>query len=61
MQCSIINYSYHAVHHIPMTYLLYNWKLYLQLLTHFAHSLPPFLAITNRFSVSISLFCFFFL
>ena len=62
MQCSIIHYSYHAVHHIPMTYLFYNWKFVpLTLFTHFAHSLPFSLAITNWFSASISLFFFFFL
>ena len=26
MQCSIINYSHHAVHYILMTYLFYNQK-----------------------------------
>ena len=26
MYCSIINYSHHAIYHIPMTYLFYNWK-----------------------------------
>lgn len=26
MQYRIINYSPHAVHYIPMTYLFYNWK-----------------------------------
>ena len=26
LQYSIINYSHHAVHYIPKTYLHYNWK-----------------------------------
>jgi len=39
MRCSIINYSYCAVHHIPLTYLLYNWNfVHSTLLTCFAHS-----------------------
>jgi len=48
MRCSIINYSYCAVHHIPLTYLLYNWNfVHSTLLTCFAHSSPPSLAITK--------------
>ena len=27
MQYSIINYSHHAGHYIPVTYLYYNWKV----------------------------------
>ena len=26
MHYSIINYSHHAIHYIPMTYFFYNWK-----------------------------------
>ena len=52
----IINYSHHAVHYIPVTYLFNNWKF-----VPFDHLHPfcPFLtpcllAITNLYSVSLS-------
>ena len=55
MQYSIINYSHHTIHYIPMTF--YNWRF--DLLTIFTllptpHNPSP-LATTNLFSVPMSL------
>ena len=60
---TIINYSFHAVCYILMTYLFYNWKF---ISFDFLHSfLPnshhPPLATTSLFSASMSLFFFFLL
>ena len=42
MQFSVINYSHHAVHYFPMTYLFYNWKCALLTpFTHFPYHPPP--------------------
>ena len=51
-----------AAHYIPITYLFYNWKLYLLTFsTIFAHKHPPPLATTNLFcSLYLWLFIFFF-
>ena len=40
MQHNIIDYSHHAVHYIPVTYLFYNWK-FVPLETLHPFCLPP--------------------
>ena len=39
MQYNTINYSHHAVHYIPMTYLFYNWNVFPSDLLHPFHPL----------------------
>ena len=55
IQSSIINCSHHAVHHIPRTYLSYNWRCVpLTTFTSLPNpGQPPPLAVTSLFSVFI--------
>lgn len=55
MQYNIVDYSHHAAHHIPMTYLFYDWSLYLNSLLPF-WALPP--ATTNLTSAPMSFVLF---
>lgn len=54
MQCSIVNYSCHAVHFISTTYLYYDWKFVPFVQLHPFHSLPP----TPTSGTHQSLLCF---
>ena len=61
MQYGFTNYSHHAVHYIPITYLFYDWE-FVPLNPFHSFCPPPTtiaLKTTNTFSASIVLLCLF--
>ena len=62
LQYSIINYSHHTVHFIPVTYLFYNWKFVpFDALRQFCPPAPSISSNHQSVPVSMSMLSFYFL